>query len=393
MKMQHKKYIILLIFLMISGLNFTQLALNRGDKIISSNKSPVIVNTAQLTEISPITISQNSDWGALSGNSWFQGSGTLLDPYIISNITINNDMEMTTKSYCILINNTDVSFVIQGCVLSLRTYGSGGFYSAGIFLQNVEKGLIYNNEFHNYFDKACIRVFDCFNVSIVKNNANDAFYGFSILSSYNINTSGNSITDCFESISLSHCNYSSFYNNEIRLTENYPKISPGSDYYNYGITLYYSNFNNISENHFYCIPNPLNLYESEGNVIENNYFYSCVFYNPKTVLTIELLISSISMVSLIIPLYVITHKYPRRKKLVGIVSTAITLGIMGLLAHGAYILNLLGGWYTILYGVALIPLIGANLIILILSIRLIRKSRTTPRKNKRPRKSKLGTPP
>ncbi len=62
MKMQHKKYIITLIFLMISASVFTQIALNRGDKIISSNKSPVILNTAQLTVINySIRINNNSD--------------------------------------------------------------------------------------------------------------------------------------------------------------------------------------------------------------------------------------------------------------------------------------------------------------------------------------------
>ena len=368
MKMQHKKYIILLIFLMISGLLFTQLALNRGDKIISNNKGPVIVNTAQLTEIGQITISQNSDWGALSGNPWFQGSGTFLDPYIISNISINTDGEMITKEYCISINNTDVYFIIQDCVLSLRTYGSGGFYSVGIYLQNVEKGLIYNNEFHNYFDTACIRVLDCNNVSIVKNNAIEG--GFGIRECEKINVSNNVITNAFVAISLALSSNCSIWRNEIRLTEEYP----GYDYQNYGIWLTDSDFNTITENHFYCIPNYFGIYGTNiGNVIENNYFHSCVFYDPKTVLTAELLISSFSMVGLIIPLFVIARKYPRRKKLVGIVSTAIILGIMGLLAHGAYTFLLIAG-YSFLYLMALVPLIGVNLALLILSIRLIRNA-------------------
>ncbi len=101
---------------MISGLMFTHLALNRGDKIISSNKSPVVVNTAQLTEINySIYINNNSDWGALSGNSWFQGSGTFLDPYIISNITIINPRFPYTSRISII--NTTVYFIIQNCAL------------------------------------------------------------------------------------------------------------------------------------------------------------------------------------------------------------------------------------------------------------------------------------
>ena len=374
--MQHKKYIILLIFLTISVLIFTQIALYRGDKIISSNKCAVIVNTAQLTEIGQITISQNSDWGALSGNPWFQGSGTFPDPYIISNISINTDGEMITKRYCISINNTDVYFIIQDCVLSLRTYGSGGFYSVGIYLQNVEKGLIYNNEFHNYFDTACIRVFDCNNVSIVKNNAIEG--GFGIRECEKINVSNNVITNAFVAISLALSSNCSIWRNEIRLTEEYP----GYDYRNYGIRLTDSDFNTITENHFYCIPNPFEYWGSNiGNVIENNYFHSCVMVNPRTDLIIELLISSISMVSLIILLYVVARKYPRRKKLVGIVSIAITFGIMGILAHGAYNWSFLFSWDSLMLGVALFPLIGVNLAILILSIRLIIKASSRSQSN------------
>jgi hypothetical protein len=138
-----------------------------------------------------------------------------------------------------------------------------------------------------------------------------------------------------------------------------------------------SHFNTITENHFYCIPNPFEYWGSNtGNVIENNFVHSCVIYNPRTVLVVELLISSISMVSIIISLYVVARKYPRRKKLVGIVSTVITLGIMGILGHGAYNLSFLTAWDSIIYGVALIPLIGVNLAILILSMRAINGSRS-----------------
>jgi hypothetical protein len=87
------------------------------------------------------------------------------------------------------------------------------------------------------------------------------------------------------------------------------------------------------------------------------------------------------MVTLIIPLYVVARKYPRRKKMVGIVSTVITLGIMGILGHGAYNLDFL--WFSdkFLYGLALIPLFGVNLAILVLSIRLIIKASSGSQSN------------
>ena len=383
--MQHKKYVIPLIFLIISGLMFTHLALNRGDKNISSNKSPGILNTAQLTVINySIRINNNSDWDTLSGNSWFQGSGTFLDPYIISNIAIisprfssSRISIINTTVYfiiqncaldCISIINTTVDFIIQNCALK----------DCCLYLANVEKGLIYNNELHKYGgDSLVLR--DCYNVSIVSNNA---FDGFTIYDSEKINISNNVITDAYSGIFLLDSSNCSIWRNEIRLTDNYIRSNYFHIDYVTGILMSRSNFNTITENHFYCIPNPFEYWGSNiGNVIENNFVHSCVIYNPRTVLVVELLISSILMVTLIIPLYVIARKYPRRKKIVGIVSTVITLGIMGILGHGAYNWGFLGLQDKVVGGLALIPLIGVNLAILIFSIKLIRKSSSRSQSN------------
>ena len=384
--MQHKKYIITLIFLMISASVFTQIALNRGDKIISSNNSPVIVNTAQLTVINySIYINNNSDWGAFSGNSWFQGSGTFLDPYIISNIAIISPRFSSSR---ISIINTTVYFIIQNCDLdSISIINTTVYFiiqncalTRMFYLVNVEKGLIYNNEIYGDSGTSdCIQLHDCYNISIVRNNA---FSGFTLWNSEKINFSNNVITDAFSGIFLIGSSNCSIWRNEIRLTDNYIRSNYFHIDYVTGILMSRSNFNTITENHFYCIPNPFEYWGSNiGNVIENNYFHSCVMVNPRTDLIIELLISSISMVSLIILLYVVARKYPRRKKLVGIVSIAITFGIMGILAHGAYNWSFLFSWDSLMLGVALFPLIGVNLAILILSIRLIIKASSRSQSN------------
>jgi len=382
--MQHKKHIILLIFLMISGLMFTQLALNRGDKIISSNNSPVIVNTAQLTVINySIYINNNSDWGALSGNSWFQGSGTFLDPYIISNIAIITPRFYTSR---ISIINTTVYFIIQNCTLdyisiintTVNFIIQNCALKKSFYLVNVEKGLIYNNELDKYKGES-LQLRDCYNISIVRNNA---INGFTIKDSEKINFSNNVITDASIGIFLIRSSNCSIWRNEIRLTDNYIRRNYFSIDFFTAILMSDSHFNTITENHFYCIPNPFEYWGSNnGNVIENNFIHSCVIYNPRTVLVVELLISSILMVTLIIPLYVVARKYPRRKKMVGIVSTAITLGIMGILGHGAYNWDFLWLQDKLMCGLALIPLIGVNLAILVLSIRLIIKASSGSQSN------------
>ncbi len=385
--MLHKKYIIPLIFLTISGLMFTPIALNRGDKILSSNNSPVIVNTAQLTVINySIRINNNSDWGALSGNSWFQGSGTFLDPYNSSNIAIINRIYPYQSSIWII--NTTAYFIIQNCALDYISIRNTTAYfiiqncalkDECLYLENVEKGLIYNNELQKYGSGYSLQLRDCYNVSIVRNNAINGFY---VRDSERINVSNNAITDAYSGIILVRSSNCSIWRNEIRLTDNYIRRYYWLIDYVSGITMSGSNFNTITENHFYCIPNAFEYWGSNiGNVIENNYVHSCVMYNPKTVLVVELLISSISMVSLIIPLYVVARKYPRRKKLVGIVSIAITLGIMGILGHGAYNYSFLMSWDIIFCGMALIPLIGVNLAILLLSIRLIIKASSRSQSN------------
>ena len=88
------------------------------------------------------------------------------------------------------------------------------------------------------------------------------------------------------------------------------------------------------------------------------------------------------MASIIILLYVIARKYPRRKKMVGIVSTAITLGIMVLLGHGVYNTMMLRGIQRMVESMmVLYSLFGVNLAILILSIKLIRKSSSRSQSN------------
>ncbi|GAH32698.1 unnamed protein product, partial [marine sediment metagenome] len=211
-----------------------------------------------------IRINNNSDWGALSGNSWFQGSGTFLDPYIISNITINIP-RFPYYTSSIRIINTTAYFIIQNCVVDyINIMNTTAYFivqdcalkDSPLYLANVEKGLIYNNELHKYGDYS-LRLRDCYNVSIVRNNA---FDGFRIRDSEKINVSNNVITDAFTGISLSQSSNCSIWRNEIRLTDNYIRSNYVQIDYVTGIRIFGSYFNTITENHFYCIPNPF-----EGN--------------------------------------------------------------------------------------------------------------------------------
>lgn len=378
--MKQKNLVSRLSLLIFFSLIFFQVAVNNREKTPSRFSTPAAINSAQLTQVSQIKINNNSDWGGLSSYPWFQGNGTFLDPYIISNISINIPIQYPGEIFCMAISNSSVYFIIQNCKFVLNCYSSYFFYTAGIYLEDVENGIIYNNEFNNNFEASSIKLLNCNNVSLINNNAYGASTGFAILSSYNTNTSGNSITDCLFAIYLNNCDNSSFCNNEIRLTENHPNYGYDSHYI--GFSLSYSDFNNISENHFYCISIPLEVYGSLGNIIENNYFHTCIIYNPEIVLNAVLLTSIISMVGIIIFLSVIARKYPQRGIMGGRISIILTIGIMGLLAYGVYNWSLVTHFYKrIAYTVSLIPLFGVNLTILILSLLLIRKHSSRSQSN------------
>jgi len=370
--MKQKNFVSKLIFLICVSIIFFQTAVNNRDETSSNFSTPTTLNSAQLTETIPIEINNNSDWTGLTGFSWFQGNGTAHDPYIISSISIN----ITSESNCITINNSNVSFIIQNSKFSIASS-----LSNGIDLSNCEKGIIYDNEFYGgpQVSGRCIFTDDCYNVSIINNNVNHAYMGFSLIDSDNLNVTGNLITDCYTGIHLGHCDNSYFSHNEIRLTENFP----GDPNIGFGIELWYSDFNTIVENNFYCVPYCF-AYEdtSTGNTIENNNCYRCEFYNQKETLDLELLISIIILIGELIATLVIQYRFPNRKRILGIILVGISLGVMGLLAHAVYnvielIPNLFYSYRIMFLMVFYIPSLGGlfagHLASILIGRKLIRK--------------------
>lgn len=103
------------------------------------NDNETNLKTAGYWVISPIIIDGNSSWEtANSTYDWITGSGTWIDPYVIENVTIDGGY----SDSCILIRNSNVYFIIRNCTV----YHSGGNSGdAGIVLDNVNKGILYNN--------------------------------------------------------------------------------------------------------------------------------------------------------------------------------------------------------------------------------------------------------
>lgn len=83
----------------------------------------------------------NYDWSKTAAeNNWCTGSGTWDNPYIIENIL----MDGSSASSCLTILNSDVFFIIKNCTIKNTIVNS-----KGIYLDNVENGILINNSFSN----------------------------------------------------------------------------------------------------------------------------------------------------------------------------------------------------------------------------------------------------
>jgi len=88
------------------------------------------------TESIPIHISNNTDFTNQASVNFWDGNGSLSDPYIIEGLNIT-----TIGDFSVNIGNTTVFFEVRGCLLG------GG--STGVFLENVTNAKIWNNTVQN----------------------------------------------------------------------------------------------------------------------------------------------------------------------------------------------------------------------------------------------------
>jgi parallel beta-helix repeat protein len=96
-------------------------------------------NTPKNSKVSEkIHIDGNSGWLDAKNSGLCTGEGTYSNPYVLKNFEI--DSEGTGS--CILIENSDVHFTIENCIV----YNSGpSFEDGGIELNNVKNGRLLNN--------------------------------------------------------------------------------------------------------------------------------------------------------------------------------------------------------------------------------------------------------
>jgi len=198
--------------------------------------------------VTPFTINGNSGWEALNSSyDWCSGSGTLNDPYIIQNLSI----DALGVNNCIYILNTDVFFEIRNCSL---TNASALPDKGGIRLANVQNGIISENNI-TISDRGIFLEFNIYNVNISSNTINNCYGAIwyesrtSDMNFINNIIAGNIISECdngvFVDIWSNNCegNNNTIKNNFINMCQS------GIYLGGYGIISDNNIYNNTISNH------------------------------------------------------------------------------------------------------------------------------------------------
>ncbi|MFX1393399.1 MAG: nitrous oxide reductase family maturation protein NosD [Promethearchaeota archaeon] len=205
------------------------------------------IKSAGFWTLSPFVIDESGGgdytWEEAALQPWCNGAGTLADPYIIENVTVNGG----GSGNGIEIRNSNVHFIIRNCTV----YNAGDYFAifdgdAGIKLVNTDNGILTNNNCSNN---------GCFGISLYYLCNNNIISG---------NTINNNIW-CGITVQYIGCNYNTISGNII-------------DNNGYGINIFvYCDNNIISGNTINnttgygiglfvdCVNNIL-----MGNIIENN---------------------------------------------------------------------------------------------------------------------------
>lgn len=131
-----------------------------------------------------IRINGNQGWLDFKNAGNCTGQGIYSDPYIIKDLKIDGDGLRS----CILIENSDVYFKIENCIVK-----NTGIYDAGIYLYNVDNGLLLNNNCSHTYYGICLEI--CENNTISNNTVSyNEWHGILLYTeNYNNTVSGNTV--------------------------------------------------------------------------------------------------------------------------------------------------------------------------------------------------------
>jgi parallel beta-helix repeat protein len=202
----------------------------------------------------PITITSNADFAAQAAAEIWPGSGELFDPYIISGLSIINDLT------CISIENVDVYFEIRNCYL--ESVWGGDRY--GVSIENSEHGTVEGCTIRRAGRGINVDLSSA--IAIVDNDVGGSMRrGISVLQSSFCEVTGNEVHGNEDGITLS---YSS--NCIVRFNTAYSNYESGFHIYQTDESIFLNNTSGYHTDHGYKIESSINCTFSR-NVAFDNY--------------------------------------------------------------------------------------------------------------------------
>jgi len=257
-KIRHSKCYTLVLFVIVTLILYSipKIDLNYGEgneNVIKPSNLDLLAEW-DLTG-TPISILSESDWTWAVTQPWCSGGGSINNPYVIANVTING---LNTTS-CINIIQTSSYFVIQNCTLF---NASRIDTNAGIDLGEVNNGILLENNI-SYNNGPGINMIDCFKNTVIGNTIYDnTDSGINIIRSDNTTIFNNDIEDNYFGVYSRWNNYVNISSNEVN--ENRWGIQITEDSYD----LVYDN--DANENEY----EGLVLEEANNNIIDFNRFFN-----------------------------------------------------------------------------------------------------------------------
>jgi parallel beta-helix repeat protein len=234
---------------------------------------------------SPIRI--NSDLEFISANGIISGNGTILDPYLIENLTIDASI-----ADGITIGNTTSYFIIQNCNIYTMEYPN---YHSGIVLTDIVNGILKGISINNTniginIEKSNNLILQNISLSNVSgfgiqstNSNNNTYRNISVYAENSLYSIGfgihNTIDNFFNNITIHHCNIGIDFTDSVNITLIHSNI-----YYNgfstndgVGIGIYNSEKIFIIHNNIYNNTNKgidAQWYSNNCQVLNNEIYYN-----------------------------------------------------------------------------------------------------------------------
>lgn len=215
---------------------------------------------------------------------WCKGSGTINDPYVIENVTVNG--EESQYMYCIYIAYSSVFFIIRNCTFFNAPQINDRYFS-GMYLTYISNAKILNNTISDNGDDGIIFQGDGTNNLISGNTllynrragiAMEASYENCTISNNLISDNGQDgialVSDCDSNIIRDNKIFNNGYSGiliQFESDNNLVKNNLVSNCYR-GITIYRESSHNIIDknNISECYSNGIFIDESQSNFIQNN---------------------------------------------------------------------------------------------------------------------------